>query len=89
MGTMSQLRREKILKVIDGDPRLIVTLAHWNNLNRADDVLDWLISNRLTGRNLWGWLTEKRPATILDPLKYIFSKIEKKERHAVFAHDFH
>lgn len=49
---MDTNRRMKMLKILDGQPELPTLLWHFDKLSRCDEVLDWLIKNRVTGKRL-------------------------------------
>jgi hypothetical protein len=77
MKAMTPRRREKLLRVMDGKLELTVYLWHWNQHRRCDQILDWLIQNRLTGGRLSSWISGQFRGSILEPLRHILQRIDR------------
>lgn len=87
---MDPRRRELMLKVVNGcsDQRVLTALYWWDQHHRCDDVLRWLIKNRLTGYNLVTWLDEHYSRSILEPLKWILMRVDRgNEMRTIFDRD--
>ena len=56
---MSPIRREKMLAILDDSPELPTILWHFDKLTRCDEVLDWCLRNKVTGKKLVAFYQEK------------------------------
>lgn len=76
---MTENLRHKILTVVDGQSVLLPVMHEWSvHLRRCEEVLDWLIFNRLTGRNLVGFIHLNFPRSTLEPAKWVLMKIDRQ-----------
>lgn len=80
----NERRRQMMLKVMDGDMRIPPILFSWKDFARIDDVLEWCIRNRMTGKNLYTWLYGTFRNSILNPLHFIVAKIDKDPEYKPF-----
>jgi hypothetical protein len=82
---MTAQRRKLIFAVADGyDPALHI-LAFLDSLERCDDVLRWLIANRMTGKALCEFLHVQFGNKMLAMTKFILKRIDKtREEQALF-----
>ncbi len=80
----SEARRQLFLQVMDGDARLGAILFAWNDFARCDEILKWLIVNRITGKNLHAWLQQTFANSILKPVEFIVAKIDREPNYKPF-----
>ena len=87
---LSPERRLKMLKVIDGHPGLPTVMFHWHKFRRCDEILDWLLLNRMTGNTLFAWLRGEFEMGTLSMARFILMKIdkEKEERPILVGRDY-
>ena len=74
---MTEQRRNLMLDAMDGHSELAPLMWHLDRLTRCDQVLMWLIKNKITGQKLNEyWLKEHR-GSILGMCKEIIRRICK------------
>ena len=79
MKILTESLRQKILTVVDGEAVLLPIMHEWSmHLRRCEEVLDWLIANRLTGSNLVGFIQLNFPRSTLEPAKWVLMKINRQ-----------
>lgn len=72
-------RLDKMRRVVDGDPRLGVPLWHFNSLTRCDEILDYLLRNRLTGTEFALFMRFYCGGSILGTAREILRRIDSNE----------
>lgn len=87
---LSHERRQKMLRIIDGHPNLPLVMYQWHKLRRCDEILDWLLRNRITGMNLFAWLRGEYQFHTLSMAKFILMKVdkEKEEKPILVGRDY-
>lgn len=87
---MNEYRRELLFRVLDDEPKLLPTLHQLDHYVRCDDMLRWLIQNRLTGKNLLSWMNLYFPKSILNMPEFILFKIKKdlEQKPVVYGKDY-
>lgn len=78
---MSPQRRDLMFRVMDGDPRVSHYLYHLDQFHKCDLMLNWLIQNRLTGREFLNWARFHFGASILDMCRFILGHLEKNREY--------
>lgn len=78
---MSGKRRELMHCVMDGDFRIITFLHHVDGYRRCDEVLTWLVRNKITGKVFIEWSQFHFGHSLMEPIRYIRDQIDK-EREA-------
>lgn len=84
---MTDSRRELILKCIDGDQRLLHLMHAFTMFYRCDEMLQWLIVNKLTGLALYDWShSESFAGSYFQTAKFVLTKVKReKELQAVIG----
>jgi hypothetical protein len=81
---MTALRRRLIFRVADGYDPCLPILHFLDSMHRCDEILGWLIGNRLTGKNLCEFLQIQFGNSMLNMTKFIFMKLDKvTEKQAI------
>lgn len=70
-------RRELIFWVIDDDRSLLPVCYHMTSYRRCDQILLWLVQNRMTGHNLKQWIGMRWGNSLLDMVKYILMRLDR------------
>lgn len=85
---ISHPRREKTLRVLDGNQNLFPVMFNWHHLTRCDELLDWCLVNRITGNSLSDFI--KLNGGILKTAGFILMKIdrEKQTRPIIVGKDY-
>lgn len=76
---MSEVTRELLLKVIDGHPDTPRIAYMVYQFRRRDEMLAWLVANRLTGSNLANWVQTNCGGSNFAAAKFVLTKV-KRER---------
>lgn len=83
---MDEILREKFLRLIDGNPDLMVIAHELYKYRYCEKLVDFLIKNKITGKQLQLWLNEEFNNSILSMVKFIVMRVNKnKEVEGVFA----
>lgn len=77
---MSAGRRERMMRVMDGDSRILPLLFEVQKYVKCDDILSWLIKSNITGVTLWDWYVNTHKASPLAMMGYVVNKIEQNRR---------
>lgn len=72
---MTKQRRELMFKVMDGQESVLPILHFLNQFERCDDMLNWALRNRLTGRDLAQFLTVQFGNSLLTFAKFVLMKL--------------
>lgn len=70
--------RELMLAVFDGEARTLTQLHFMSNLERVDEVLTWLVKNKITGKKFLGWLQEEFDGSLLDCVCDILRRVNRE-----------
>lgn len=74
---MSQRQRELVLRAADGHLDTLPILYNFLNYKRCDEIMSWLLQNRITGHNLIALVNREFGNQILSVVKYILMKIDR------------
>lgn len=90
MKMLSPKRRELMLRVADGDQRSFVYLFHLNSMRRCEDILEWLIHHRYTGRSFVDYVAVAHEGSVLSMARTVVMWLEKNEelRPILIGQDF-
>jgi len=88
---MNENKRELIFKVIDGDPRVVDVMYHFDRFVHCEPMLRWLIANQITGKKFFELYLEGFKASWLTMGKWIIMKINKDKdlKPLIGGRDFH
>ena len=78
MKTMSMARRHLFLRVMDGFPDLGPVFFKWNQHERCEEVLKWLIQHRMTGKRLADYFLHQFGPRPESGFNWVISKIDGK-----------
>lgn len=76
---MTELRRNMIFRTVDGKQELFMIMAHWHKMRRCDEVLDWCIQNKITGKNLYDFINKLTAGGVLSSYQYICMRIDREK----------
>lgn len=80
---MNPRRRALNLSVIDGDFRVMPYLHHFDMYVRCDDMLTWLVKNKLTGKNFYEWARRYYEKSYMGPAQEILRRMNKEAENQV------
>ena len=72
-------RVELMQRVADGNLQIGVPLWHFNNLTRCDEILSWLVRNRITGKEFLLFMKFYCGGSILNTAKEVLRRIDANE----------
>ena len=77
--------RVLIFRTMDGvqSSEMLHLMSQVYNFTRCDDILRWLISNKITGYRLLSWFREDCHKSVLEMGSYILSMIKKQSKAPV------
>lgn len=75
---MSPRRRELILKVCDGDSRVLPALHMCTQFYRCDEMVEWLLKHKITGHNLWDWIKESHGGSYFSMAKFVLTRVKRE-----------
>lgn len=75
---MNPRRRALMFRVMDGRPDVLPYLHFLDRFVRCDDILSWLIENRLTGKQFLSWSKELFGVSMLKMAAFVLSRLEKQ-----------
>lgn len=89
MPPISPRRRELVLKVCDGDPNALPYLWHLDQFHRCDEILEWCIGSRLTGKEFTQWVKGPFRGSALAAGNAVLKRLEKVSgpRHLITGRD--
>lgn len=79
-GGLTPFRRELMLRVTEGDPSLGPIMYHYTHFVRCDEILQWLIQHRITGRLFADWFHFDQKGSFLGSAEWVLQKIEKRKK---------
>lgn len=87
---INMYRRQLMLKVVDNTAGIPPILFFWNQFRQCDEMLEWCVRNRLTGREFMMWHDSIDKRGMLAPVKVVLMHIEKQktERAILVGPDF-
>lgn len=68
---MHPVRKELILKTINGDINLVETMHSLTRYRDCDRILKWLLRNNIKGSNLSDWIKINHSNSILNMVKFV------------------
>lgn len=81
---MTDRRRDLLLRVMDGDYAALPFLHHFDShFVRCDEILEWLIKNRLTGREFVAWTRMWKGTTPFSLGRFILSRVQKDQEQKI------
>lgn len=88
---MNEMKRELIFKVIDGDPRVVDIMFHFDRFKHCERMLQWLVANKITGSKFFDIYLNQFKASWLTMGKWIVMKINKDSelKPLIGGRDFH
>lgn len=88
---MTELDRDLIFKIANGDDRLFLTLSHWYRMKQFRQAAIWCLENKLTGKELFEWLQNEPHDGIFNGFGFILGRLRKdKKIHGIFRGiDYH
>ncbi len=90
MVVMSDQERLLFLRVMDGYRPILTTLHFIANHKECNRILEWLIKNKITGKNFQSWLFDHFDGSQLALTEYVVMRLEKlkKPRRLIIGIDF-
>lgn len=76
---MTENRRQMMLRICDNHPQIPIYLFHLNSYVKCDEMLQWLIQNRLTGAEFMKWTLFYHGKSMLGVGETILKWIEKEK----------
>jgi hypothetical protein len=77
VGQLDPRIRDLMLEVWDGDRRVLPHLHRMENVVRLEEVLVWLVRQRITGSRFIGWLKEEQGGSLLKAISFILQKVNR------------
>lgn len=77
---MTDIDRELIFRVVDGDNRLFITLSHWYRMINFRAAMCFCLENRLTGKILYEWLKLPPHDGIFNGYGFILGRLNKEKK---------
>lgn len=74
---MTPKRRQLMLIVLDGRKEILPYLHIMYNFRACDEILAWLIENRLTGTNFLSWAENNFGTSLLDVGAFVLKRLER------------
>jgi hypothetical protein len=74
---MTQVRRELILRFCDDRTDVFPFAFHLNAMVRCDEILRWLIKNRITGKHFLDWVRFHHNYSILKAAAFVMKEIDR------------
>ena len=81
---MTPKRRALMFKVMDDKEEILSYLYHLNSFVRCDDILKWLIDNKLTGKEFLSWAKFHFGVSILELASFVLAQIDKHRKPGIF-----
>lgn len=79
---MTHERRELMLLCMDSErenPQMHYALHMCSQFYRCNDMIVWLIRNRLTGKNLLEWIRFEHGGSNFQMAKYVLTKVKREK----------
>jgi hypothetical protein len=70
---VTEERKQLMLEVMDGHPKLPEHLVHINRFERCDEILRWLIKNEITGARFVEWVRFEHRGSVLQACNTILA----------------
>lgn len=74
---MTPHRRTLMHQVMDHQPAILPTLHFLDRFVRCDEMLQWLVDNKITGKEFLNFVHFKFPESQLSMAKFILKRIKK------------
>jgi len=90
INSISPQRREKFFKVLDGEQQLLPLIFFLSKSTRVDQMLDWLIQHKITGKALIEWVKLEQNQSFLFTAQEITKWMDGDREYRVleFGKDF-
>lgn len=72
-----------MFKVMDGNPDVVRYLHHFDSYTRCEDMLKWLIKNKLTGNEFIHWAKNTFGVYYLAVGKFILEQLNKDDSYKI------
>ena len=79
-GRMSPRRKELMHQVMEGLPNIAPVLFQIQMYRECDNVLKWLVNNRLTGHTFREWFLVEQDSSPLKMMGAIINDLEKRRK---------
>lgn len=82
---LTDYTRGLIFRAMDGvqTSEMIFLMSQIHNFTRCDDILSWLIRNKITGYRLINWFKEDCHKSVLEMGSYILSVLKRDAKTPV------
>lgn len=77
---MDQRRRDLMFRVMNDQQEVAPYLHHFDQFRRCDEMLCWLIRNRLVGKEFLTWAKFQFGVSMLDVSKDILKRLENNDQ---------
>lgn len=77
---MTENRRQLLLQICDGHPGLPPYLYHLTRFRRCDEILGWLVQNRITGKRFLEWVVGEHNRSILNAGAQVIARLEREKK---------
>jgi hypothetical protein len=74
---MTPRRRALMMRVMDSKPEILPYLHFLDRFARCDDILRWLIENRLTGQSFLEWAKQSFDISMMNMASFVLKRVEK------------
>ncbi len=87
---MTEIRRQMMLRIADGAPEATRPLYYLDRLTRCDEILCFMLTQRLTGRKFIDSLNHEHDGSILEFAKWAIMRIDRnlEKKPILFGRDF-
>lgn len=89
--TLTPERRMLMHMLMDGDHRVVTHLFQIQMYVRCDEILRWLIDNRITGSTFIDWFEINHKSSPLKMVGFVINAIEKRRKgvakRQLYGHD--
>lgn len=85
---MTPVRRDLMLMVTDGTAGVLPYMHFFDQFYRCDDMLRWLIRQRLVGKEFMAWAAFRIGRSMLDVAKYVLAEMDREDvKPVIFGRD--
>lgn len=85
---MTPQRRSLMFRVMDGRREILPYLHHFDHYAQCDEILKWLVSARLTGKEFLDWSVGTFGTSLMGPAKFIISRITPSDGKIEIGRDW-
>lgn len=73
-----------MFRILEDEPKVLPDLYFLDSFIRCEEILRWLIANRLTGKDFLEWRNYLFGNSQLEMVQFILSKLDKSEKQPIF-----